>query len=110
MVRFVALLCTLAAVPAVVAGTAGGNAGGSDRALLARHVPVLVLHPAEQLAPVAVDGFLADSDLTVRGADGAWEPSSAPLGEAPREARLDHRACSAIDGRVRVSAGAGARG
>ena len=31
-------------------------------ALLARHVPVLVLHPDDPFAPMPVDGFLADMD------------------------------------------------
>jgi hypothetical protein len=39
-------------------------------ALLARHVPILVLHPAEQVLPVSADGFLADSDLLRKTASG----------------------------------------
>lgn len=50
----------------------------SDAALLARHAPVVVLHPAERAAPTAVDGFLADSDLA--------------------GGRYDNRHCSARDG------------
>ena len=59
---------------------AGGGASAPPplSALLARHVPILVLHPAEQFSPVQVDGFLADSDL-VGG-------------------NLDQRLCRAIDG------------
>ena len=38
--------------------------------LLARHVPILVLHPAERFRPVPVDGFLADSDLQRRTGTG----------------------------------------
>ena len=46
--------------------------------LLAKHVPILQLHPAERFSPVRVDGFLADSDL--------------------RNGNLDQRLCRAIDG------------
>jgi Vacuolar protein sorting-associated protein 62 len=59
----------------------GADTRGQDTplgALLQRHVPILILHPAEQFAPVRVDGFLADSDL-VGG-------------------NLDQRFCGAIDG------------
>ena len=36
----------------------------SDAALLARHAPVVVLHPAERSAPTNVEGFLADAELS----------------------------------------------
>jgi hypothetical protein len=65
--------------------------------LLARHVPILVLHPAERFGPVAVDGFLADSDLERRGAN-VWEKVPAPLPAGGADLRLDQRLCSAIDG------------
>jgi hypothetical protein len=66
-------------------------------ALLARHVPILVLHPAEQFAPVRVDGFLSDSDLQRRTATG-WEAIPGPLPAGGSELRLDQRSCQAIDG------------
>ena len=50
----------------------------SDAVLLARHAPVVVLHPDERSAPTNVEGFLADADL-VGG-------------------RYDLRGCSARDG------------
>ena len=50
----------------------------SAAALLARHAPVVVLHPAERSAPTNVESFIADADL----ADG----------------RYDVRGCSARDG------------
>jgi hypothetical protein len=50
----------------------------SDAALLARHAPVVVLHPAERSAPTNVQGFLAGADLA--------------------GGRYDLRACSARDG------------
>lgn len=59
---------------------------------------MLVLHPAERFAPVPVDGFLADSDLLVRTADGTWQPLPGPLAAAPPGSRLDQRACRAADG------------
>ena len=65
--------------------------------LLARHVPVLVLHPNERFAPVPVDGFLAESDVTRPTADG-WEPVPGPLPAGGRTLRLDQRSCAAIDG------------
>jgi len=66
--------------------------------LLARHAPVLVLHPDERLAPVPVDGFLADSDLQVRSPDGTWQPSATSLRQAGPASRLDQRLCRAVDG------------
>jgi len=50
----------------------------SDAVLLARHAPVVVLHPAERSAPTNVEGFLADAELS--------------------GGRYDIRACSARDG------------
>lgn len=50
----------------------------SDAVLLARHAPVVVLHPAERSAPTNVEGFLADAELS--------------------GGRYDVRACSARDG------------
>ena len=84
----------------LVATSAAGAAGGpspSPATLLARHSPILVLHPAEQLRPSLVDGFLADSDLQRRTAAG-WETIPGPLPAGGADLRLDQRACRAIDG------------
>jgi hypothetical protein len=80
----------------------GAAAGGHDETptlavLLARHLPVLVVHPDEQLQPVPVEGFLADSDLTQKTASG-WEPVPGRLPAGGADLRLDHRLCAAIDG------------
>lgn len=66
-------------------------------ALLARHVPVLVLHPAEQIRPRPVEGFLADSDLQRRTATG-WETAPGPLPAGGSDLRLDQRLCLAVEG------------
>jgi hypothetical protein len=65
--------------------------------LLARHVPILVLHPMEPLRPVSVDGFLADADLQRRTATG-WETIGGPLPAGGSGLRLDQRSCRAIEG------------
>ena len=83
---------------ALAAGaSARPSAAPSPAALLDRYVPVLVLHPAEQLAPAPVDGFLADADLEHRAASG-WEPAPGPVPTGGADLRLDQRACAAIDG------------
>jgi hypothetical protein len=95
-------LCVSAAtVTAAVAlaSAAIGSVGASPSLpkLLARHAPVLVLHPAERFRPVPVDGFLADSDVTQRAPAG-WMKVEGPLPSGGADLRLDHRLCSAIDG------------
>jgi hypothetical protein len=65
--------------------------------LLGRHVPILVLHPTERFRPVAVDGFLADSDLQRRTQAG-WENVDGPLPQGAADHRLDQRLCHAIEG------------
>jgi Vacuolar protein sorting-associated protein 62 len=65
--------------------------------LLARYVPVLVLHPDEQFVPVSVAGFLADSDLT-RKSETGWDKVDGPLPAGGAELRLDQRVCRAIEG------------
>jgi hypothetical protein len=87
-------VCALA-----VAGSAAGERQRtlSLAALLARHTPVLVLHPDESFEPVPVDGFLADSDLTRKTATG-WEPVPGPLPAGGADLRLDQRLCTASDG------------
>jgi hypothetical protein len=65
VVAFLAL--ALGLVPASAASRSG--ASQLDH-LLTRHVPVLVLHPAEQIKPEPVESFLADADLQRRGSRG----------------------------------------
>ena len=79
--------------------TAGGAPAPdpSLATLLATHVPIFVLHPAERFAPVGVDGFLADSDLQRRTVAG-WETIAGPLAAGGADRRLDQRSCRAIDG------------
>jgi hypothetical protein len=95
-----ALIAKLQVVTCILVPLAGG-APDVDRpsfaVLLQRHVPILVLHPAEQFSPVRVDGFLADSDLQRRTAAG-WETVPGPLPAGGAELRLDQRQCQAIDG------------
>jgi hypothetical protein len=90
----VALLAALGSVPA---------AGGAPEAsppfgkLLARHVPIVVLHPAERFRPAPVEGYLADSDL-MRRRGAAWEKVDGPLPVGGADHQLDQRLCRAIDG------------
>ncbi|HEU0303841.1 MAG TPA: Vps62-related protein [Gaiellaceae bacterium] len=88
----------LVAVAALVATGSGVAAAPSPQALLARHAPVVVLHPAERFQPVPVDGFLADSDVKRRQADGTWGSVGGPLPVSGGQWRLDQRLCSARDG------------
>ena len=94
--RFVAfaLLCGLLVTPW---SEAASMRPPSLSALLARHVPILVLHPAELFAPAPVDGFLADADLT-RKTEAGWERVEGPLPAGGADLRLDQRLCAAIDG------------
>ncbi|HEX4746716.1 MAG TPA: Vps62-related protein [Gaiellaceae bacterium] len=87
-----ALLASLVLVPASSAATPPSLA-----TLLTRHVPILVLHPAEQFGPVRVDGFLRDSDLQRKTASG-WETIAGALPAGGADLRLDQRACPAIKG------------
>jgi hypothetical protein len=97
------LIATLLITTWLVVLTGAGGAGASPDAspplstLLARHVPILVLHPAERLRPVAVEGFLADSDL-FRKTPAGWERVEGPLPAGGADLRLDQRLCSARDG------------
>ncbi|HSI96932.1 MAG TPA: hypothetical protein VK926_01090 [Gaiellaceae bacterium] len=88
------VVAVLAALPASASGQPGVPGLAS---LLARHVPILVLHPQEQVRPVAVDGFLVDADLQQRTAAG-WEKVEEPLPAGRADLRLDQRTCRAIDG------------
>jgi hypothetical protein len=89
----IALVAAIACVPASGAAGAAPPLG----VLLARHVPILVLHPAERFRPVPVDGFLADSDL-MRPSGAGWEKVEAPLPVGGADHRLDQRSCRAIEG------------
>jgi Vacuolar protein sorting-associated protein 62 len=89
-----ALFGLLAFVPV---GGAAAPATPPLATLLARHVPVLVLHPAERFQPVPVEGFLADSDLTRRTAAG-WEKVEGRLPQGGADLRLDQRLCRAVEG------------
>ena len=83
-VRWLALLAKVLVVTWLFVPAAGGAVDATPplASLLSRHVPILVLHPSEQLSPVSVEGFLADSDVRQSGAG----------------PRLDHRLCRARDG------------
>jgi len=70
--------------------------------LLSRHVPILVLHPAEQLRPAPVEGFLADSDLRRKTLAG-WSKVPGPLPPGGADLRLDQRLCRARDGAAATS-------
>jgi Vacuolar protein sorting-associated protein 62 len=90
---------------ALVVLALGSAASGAPKApppslatLLARHVPILVLHPAESFEPVPVDGFLTDSDLEQKSSAGVWEKLDEPLPVGGAALRLDQRLCSARDG------------
>ena len=94
--RFVALAVLVGLVVAPWSGAAARRPP-SPATLLARHVPILVLHPDENFGPVTVEGFLADSDLTQSTSSG-WVPVPGPLPARGAALRLDQRSCRAIDG------------
>jgi hypothetical protein len=97
---FVGLAAATATAALGLASAAGGSGASSPpplRTLLARHVPIVVLHSAERFRPVAVKGFLADSDLTRKTATG-WEKVEGPLPSGGANLRLDQRYCRAIEG------------
>jgi hypothetical protein len=91
------VLAVCAAVAIVPSSSATVGATPPARELLARHVPILVLHPSERLSPVPVEGFLADSDLQRRTASG-WEKIEESLPAGGSDLRLDQRMCSATEG------------
>lgn len=82
-----------------LSSAAGGTKGAapSPAELLARHAPILVLHPAERFQPVPVDGFLADADLQRRTPTG-WETIEGQVPAGGAGLRLDQRLCRAIEG------------
>lgn len=85
-------------VIAALAMTGAGSAvTPSPMTLLQRHVPIVVLHPAERFQPVPVDGFLADSNFEQQQPDGSWAPMRfVPTPGAPW--RLNERLCSTKGG------------
>lgn len=97
--RWLALFAKLQVVTWLFVPAAGGavDAQPSLDTLLARHVPILVVHPAEQFRPVSADGFLADSDLLVKTGS-AWEKAPGPLPAGGAGMRLDQRFCLAREG------------
>jgi hypothetical protein len=96
------LVIVLAIVGLVPSAGAAPAAGPSPATLLARHVPVLVLHPAEQFSPVPVQGFLADSDLQ-RSTAAGWEKVPGPVPAGGAGLRLDQRSCLAVEGAAATS-------
>jgi hypothetical protein len=97
----VSRLVAVALLGLVLLRTASGadaQRAPSPATLLARHVPILILHQAELFRPVPVEGFLADSDLQRPVGGGAWETVGGPLPAGGRELRLDQRLCRAADG------------
>jgi hypothetical protein len=96
VVRLVAAAVLGALALAPVSGAARATTP-SLAMLLARHVPILVLHPAEQFAPVPVAGFLADADVQQQGASG-WQTIPGPPPAARSDFRLNQRLCNAIEG------------
>lgn len=95
--RLLALVVPAVLVLALGIG-AGGAAAPSLPKLLARHVPVVVLHPADRFAPVPVEGFLADSDLLRPAGGGTWEKVDGPFPSGGANLRLDQRLCLAVQG------------
>ena len=94
-----ALAVLASALAALLASPTAQPASPSDATLLRRHLPVLVLHPAERYPPVAVDAFLGASDQLVRRPDGTFGAPAA--GEAPT--RLDVRGCTVVLGPAEIA-------
>ena len=90
-------IVALVAITMVPPSDAAQVASPSLATLLARHVPILVLHPAERFRPVPVDGFLADSDLQ-RKTPAGWETIAGPPPTGGADLRLDQRLCRAVEG------------
>lgn len=93
----VAKLQVVTCVVCAVAAADGPTRVAPPEVLLNRYAPIVVLHPDEQFQPVAVDGFLADSDVTRQSAAG-WTAIGEPLPVGGADLRLDQRLCAAIDG------------
>ena len=85
---------------AVIAASPAAAEDLSPDALLARYQPVTVLSQGELFDPTSVDDFLVDATLTLRAADGSFQPAEMPEPGLPVHGdgwRLDHR-CSAVAG------------
>ena len=86
----------------LVLAAPAAHAALSPAQLLARYQPVIVLHPDEPFRPVPVTGFLTDSALETRAADGTWTPVDPPPATLPFESasssRLNVRQCTADAG------------
>jgi hypothetical protein len=96
--RYLALLLVLGTLAAAVpAAGSSAQAPPSLATLLQRHLPILVLHPAERVRPAPVDGFLVDADLQ-RLTPAGWEKLDGPLPVGGSGLRLDQRLCRAVDG------------
>lgn len=95
--RLPVALLAVAAVAVVSPGGAAPAGAPSIGTLLARHSPIIVLHPAEPFRPVRVEGFLADSDLQ-RQTPAGWEKIDGPLPAGRPDLRLDQRSCRALEG------------
>ena len=87
----------LALIVLVPVSAAGPQPAPSLGTLLARHAPVVVLHPRERFEPMPVGGFLADSDL-MRPTPQGWEKAEGLLPRGGAELRLDQRFCRADRG------------
>ena len=74
------LVVAAAFMAAGVSANAGPAATPPAGVLLSRFQPVTTLHPDELFSPVAVDSFLATSQLEQRLRDGSWTPA---LGQLP---------------------------
>ena len=95
------LVAVLALAGLALVPVAGGTQARppSPATLLARHAPIIVLHPAERFRPVPVDGYLTDSDLQRKTPMG-WEKVAGPLPAGGAELRLNQRLCRAVEGIV----------
>ena len=97
-VRKPALIGLVAVLLAPAAGAAA-----TPGELLARHRPVLVLHPLEQFRPIAVEPFVAASDVEVPLPGEEWQSQGAAAIDAlpgsPRT-RSDVRGCDALLGLI----------
>ena len=63
---------------AVIAASPAAAEDLSPDALLARYQPVAVLSQGELFDPTSVDDFLVDATLTLRAADGSFQPAEMP--------------------------------
>jgi hypothetical protein len=95
------LVATLVVAAAALAAPAWAD-GLSPDELLARYQPITVLDRTEAFQPTSVEDFLADADLELLGADGAYHSTDVPPPGLPVSGdgwRLDHR-CPASGGPI----------